>query len=167
MNMDERLRWLADRAEIQDLLQRYLHAADRSDVEGVCGCFTEDATAQYEGRERVRGREALIDQIALFRNLASGACAIATHFSGTLVFRRLECDYAETENNVIAFLVDGSTQTVSVRSLRYIDRLVRSDGAWRISQRVHTLDWSSELPASSARSFADRVNEIPPDWPAN
>jgi hypothetical protein len=35
-----------------------------------------------------------------------------------------------------------------MRSLRYLDRLRRTQDGWRISDRIHTLDWSCQVPAT-------------------
>jgi hypothetical protein len=156
---------LCDRAAIQDVLMRYFNAADRGQKDLVRSCFTEDVWAQYEGRPPVRGVDALLSQIALFGNLASGACRISTHFAGNLVFKDLSADRAEIEHNVFAFLVDEHGATVAMRSLRHMDRLRREQGQWKIFARLHTLDWSCQLPCSFARPFAQKLQEIPAHWP--
>ena len=54
----------ADRAEIRDLMARYLFAMDYHDADAYAGCFTEDgvldyAMGQLEGRAAIRA-EALV-----------------------------------------------------------------------------------------------------------
>lgn len=150
MNHSPEVEKLLGRAAIHDVLMRYFSAADRADPEAVRSCFTEDAHAHYHGREPVHGADTVVAQIALFRNMASGACKIATHFVGNLQFKMIEGDWAETEANAFAFLVgpvNGADQVI-VRSLRYLDRWQRTEGRWKIAARVHTLDWSSEMSAS-------------------
>jgi hypothetical protein len=156
---------LLHRAAIHEVLMRYFHAADRGERDRVRSCFTDDVWAQYEGRPAVRGIDALMAQIALFDNLESGACRVSTHFAGNLLVKDLSSDRAETENNALALLVKSPGATVTVRSLRYLDRLRLVHGQWKIHARIHTLDWSAELPCSSARPFAERVAGFPPDWP--
>jgi hypothetical protein len=153
------------RAEIRDVLMRYFHGADRGEVDVVRNCFTEDVCAQYEGRPAVRGVDALMAQIALFANLENGSCTVATHFAGNLVFGNASAEFAETENNVLACLVSATGPTVAIRSLRYLDRLKRVNGEWKIFARIHTLDWSCELPATFARPFPEKISTFPPGWP--
>ena len=148
---------LIDRAAIQDVLMQYFSAADAGDKPAVRACFTEDVLAQYEGRPAVRGVDALLAQIVLFENLASGACRISTHFSGNLRFKELEQRHAETELNAFACLVDASGSTVAVRSLRYLDHLRKEDGCWKIAARLHTLDWATAVPCTFARRFAEKL----------
>lgn len=165
MTRPAEIRKLMDRTAIHDVVMRYFHGADRADKALVRSCFAEDVQAHYHERAPVRGADALIAQIALFDNLASGACKIATHFVGNLRFSQLDGDHAETETHAFAFLINpahgsGSDQ-VAMRSLRYLDRWVRAAGQWKIATRVHTLDWSCEMPASFAKSLAQRVNAFP------
>ena len=164
-NQDE-LQRLLDRAAIHDLHTRYFSGADSADREIVRACFTDDVIAQYEGRPSARGIDALLDQIALFRNLEDGACRISTHFMGNLRFKSLTELTAETEINAFAFLVPREGSTVAMRSLRYLDRLRRVDGAWKIHARLHTLDWSCETPSSFARAFPHKLRSVD-DWLAS
>jgi hypothetical protein len=151
---------LLNRTAIHDVLMRYFHAADGGDRDAMRDCFTEDVVATYEGRPRVQGVDALIAQIVLFENLASGHCRISTHFAGNLQFWEVADDHAEAAMNVIAFLVDREGKTVAMRSLRYLDRLRLERGQWRIAARVHTLDWSCDLPCAFARSFTEKISSL-------
>jgi hypothetical protein len=150
---------LIDRAAIQDLLMRYFRGIDSADPEQVRGCFTDDVRAAYDGRTFVDGIDALMSSFLAFRNKASGQWIATTHFMGNLSYLQLDGDIAETETYAIAFLVTPGTAAnrVAMRSLRYLDRLRKAAGTWRICDRVHTLDWSCEVPAAFAASFSKRV----------
>jgi len=154
---------LLDRAAIQDLLARYFQGLDRADPGQVRSCFTDDVEAHYDQRTPTRGIEALIGSLQNFNKLRDGSMKITTHFMGNLNFTRLEGDMAETEMNAVAFLVEPGkgADEVSMRSLRYIDRMRREKNGWRISDRIHTLDWSCRVPASSAVTLAQRVSALP------
>jgi hypothetical protein len=155
------LQQLLDRAAIQDVLTRYYHAADSGNKDLMRSCFTEDVRAHYIDRPPVSGLDALMAQIPLFDKLASGALKICTHFMGNVRFVHLASDTAETETNVIAFLVvpRADAEDVQVRSFRYLDRWSRI-GEWKISARVLTLDWNSDVPARFARALSQRVNNL-------
>ncbi|MFZ4286360.1 nuclear transport factor 2 family protein [Variovorax sp. HJSM1_2] len=148
---------LIDRAAIQDVLMLYFSAADAGDRLAVRQCFTEDVRAQYESRPEVRGVDALLEQIVLLGNLASGVCRVSTHFAGNLRFKELRREWAETELNAFACLVDQSGTTVAIRSLRYLDRLRKEDGEWKVAARLHTLDWAMAVPCTFARPFAEKL----------
>ena len=154
---------LIDRAAIQDLLARYFQGIDRGSREQVRGCFTDDVRAHYDRRTPTRGIEALMDSLQNFNKLRDGSMKVTTHFMGTLNFTALAGDAAETETNAIAFLVEPAqgADEVSMRSLRYLDRMRREQDSWRISDRIHTLDWSCRMPASFAITLAQRVATLP------
>jgi SnoaL-like protein len=157
------VQYLIDRAAIHDLLTRYFQGLDRGDPEQVRGCFTADVHAQYDKRTPTRGIDELIDSLQNFNRLREETMKITTHFMGNLNFSRLEADVAETETNALALLVEPEqgADVVAVRSLRYLDRIRREKSGWRISDRIHTLDWSCEVPANFAITLAQRISVLP------
>ncbi len=163
VHLDE-MRRLIDRAAIHDVHVRYFRGIDAADKAQVRRCFTDDVRASYDARASADGIEALMDNFLAFNNRASGQWLATTHFMGNLCFLRLDDDAAETEVYAIACLVrpGDPANTVTMRSLRYLDRLCRRAGEWRIQDRVHTLDWSSEVPATFAGAFASRITNTLP-----
>jgi hypothetical protein len=159
--------YLLDRAAIHDVLTRYFQGIDRGKPDQVRSCFTEDVQAYYDGRAPVRGIDALMDSFMAFRKQASVEWKVTTHFMGNLNFNSLEGDVAETETNAIAFLVltDKPVERVAMRSLRYLDRLSRTEDGWRISERMHTLDWSCQVPTTFAVTMAQRMTTRPARMP--
>ena len=165
------IQYLLDRAAIHDLHARYFQGLDRSEPDRVRSCFTEDVIAYYDGRSAlrpggqapVRGIDALMDSIITFKRQQTGEWKVTTHFMGNLTIGFLEGDVAETETNALAFLVlaGAPTDQVAIRSLRYLDRLRRMEDGWRISERLHTLDWSCQVPANFAVTMAQRVTTRP------
>jgi hypothetical protein len=158
--------YVLDRAAIQDLHGRYFRGLDRGEPDEVRRCFTDDVTAVYDGRSAlrpgaqapVRGIDALMDSLVTFKNQKTGIWKVTTHFMGNLSITLLEGDVAETETNAIAFLVlpGEPADQVAMRSLRYLDRLRRMEDGWRISERLHTLDWSCQVPTTFAVTMAQR-----------
>ena len=154
---------LLDRAAIHDLLTRYFQGLDRGDPEQVRSCFTDDVHAHYDQRTSTTGLDALIASLQNFNRLREGTMKITTHFMGNLNFTLLEESVAETETNAVAFLVEprDGADVVAMRSLRYLDRMRREANGWRISDRIHTLDWSCHVPASAAVGIAQRLSVLP------
>ena len=153
---------LLDRAAIHDVLARYYQGLDQGNQDQVRACFTDDVIAQFDEKPATRGIDALMDSFWVFRNHKSGAWKITTHFMGNLNYNLLEGDVAETETNAIAFLVlpgisAQAKDQVAMSSLRYLDRLRRTQDGWRICERQHTLDWSCHVPASTALSIGERL----------
>lgn len=100
-----------------------------------------------------------------FAKRASGEWKSTTHFMGNLIFRSLADQSAETEVYAFACLVtagSAGTDVVTIRSLRYLDRLRKTTAGWRICDRVQTLDWSGEMPATFAGAFSERITAMLP-----
>ena len=157
------IQYLLDRAANHDLLTRYFQGLDRGSAEQVRSCFTADVQARYDKRTPTRGIDSLIDSLQYFNKLRDETMKITTHFMGNLNISRIEGDVAETETNALALLVEPGNEgdLVSVRSLRYLDRMRREASGWLISERIHTLDWSCEVPANFAITLAQRVSALP------
>ncbi len=158
---------LLDRAAIHDVLARYFQGIDRGKPDQVRSCFTEDVQANYDGRPPVRGIDALIDSITAFRKQEAGEWKVTTHFMGNLNINLLKGAVAATATNAIAFLVltGKPTDQVAMRSLRYLDRLRRTEDGWLISDRVHTLDWSCQVPTTFAVTMTQRITTPPARLP--
>jgi hypothetical protein len=157
------IQYLVDRAAIEQLLARYFQGLDRSDPEQVRSCFTDDVRCHYDKRSPTRGIEELMGSLQNFNKLRAGTMKITTHFMGNFNLMQLQGDAAETETNAIAFLVEpmNGVDTVAMRSLRYLDRMRRQRDGWRISDRIHTLDWSCQVPANFALTLGERVSALP------
>jgi len=159
------LQRLLDRAAIQDLHARYFQAIDSVELDKVRSCFTDDIRADYDGRKFVEGIEALMDSFFVFKKKASGEWKNTTHFMGNLSFNLLRDDIAETEIYAFAFIVTPSPtgDQVAMRSLRYLDRIRKTKGGWRICDRVHTLDWSCAVPTTFANATTKRITATIPE----
>ncbi|RYF44479.1 MAG: nuclear transport factor 2 family protein [Comamonadaceae bacterium] len=165
MSVPPEIQYLLDRAAIEDLHARYFQGVDLGDEQQVRSCYTDDVVGDFHGRPRAVGQDAVIAAMPSFAKQASGEWKISTHFMGNLNFKMLQGDHAETETNGFAFLVHPSSAAddVNMRCLRYLDQLVRVNGAWRIRRRLHTLDWSCLVPATFAVSLRERKSVIPAD----
>ncbi len=157
---------LIDRAAIHDVLARYYQGLDQHNPHQVRACFTEDVQIKFDDRPLTVGVDALMKSFFVFEKHKTGEWKITTHFMGNLNFNSLEGDIAETETNAIAFLVlpGGSPEAkeqVTMRSLRYLDKLRRTKDGWRICERQHTLDWSCHVPTSYSVSIGQRILKRP------
>src|ERR1700743_2729900 len=124
---------LADRLAIRELVDAYAYCADRRDATGQMALFTEDTDFQVfmdehspSPTQHLKGRAALapvFDELNTY---------IATmHFNGqsTLV---LDGDHASGVTYCLAHhvKVEGSTRSLMVAAIRYLDSFVKQDGAW-------------------------------------
>lgn len=157
------MQYVLDKTAIEEVITRYFQALDRALPEQVRSCFTDDIKAYYDGRPPLQGIENMMASMNTFQKLAQGERLASTHFMGNVNIHVLDGDKAETETYAIAFLVlPGEPGRVAMRSLRYLDRLRRVEGGeWRISERRHTLDWSTESSTTFAATLAQRLKAWP------
>ncbi len=145
MTDSSRVRALADRAAIQDVVARYFTGLDRQDFDRVASCFTSDVVAEYRGRV-LEGVDALVDITRGVRRYA-----VTTHFMGNyLVEVRGDTATAETYATDHLRIMQSGEEADMSHGLRYYDELVRKDGQWLISRRAMTSEWSRVDPVAPA-----------------
>ena len=142
-----RLEILADRQDILDCLNRFSRAMDRFDRELFLSAFHSDAT--IAAGVYVGGPVALYDwaralheqgQVATHHNLLNHSCDVAGNT-------------AHTETYYL-FVGRNRDDTNWIAGGRYMDRLERRDGTWRIALRTTVIEWSGMVP-SMPLPFAD------------
>ena len=170
MTTPKDLAYLIAKDDIKEVLARYFQGLDRSDRAQVKDCFTDDVVSHYDGRSSMRsgdssarvGIDALMNSLVTFDRHQSGEWKITTHFMGNFSLLSLEDNLAQTETNAIAYIVtdEHGTNTVTMRSLRYLDRLRKTPQGWKICARTHTLDWSAQTPTNFHLTMPQRVSVI-------
>ncbi len=128
---------LVARAEITDVLTRYVRGADRNDWDLVRSCYHPDATDDhglYSG-----GIDGLMEFLAA---LAATLTSTSHQLSPPLI--EVDGDSARAETYCLGWYErpsrDGSTRSIA-QGVRYLDRLERREGRWAISRRIVVLDW--------------------------
>lgn len=139
MDIEQRLRRLEDRAEINDLVVRYFLAADGDDLDGVGACFAVDATFSSSGSINASGREGIVQ----FIRGARSHMGLTIH---TPHYAQLTCDGDEAARGVVgAHLELVLAGEAFYGAVRYLDRYVREDGRWLIGARdmrtIHIAPW--------------------------
>ena len=134
-----RLQHLLDRQDILDCLVRFTRAMDRFDQELFLSAFHSDAI--IDAGEFVGGPEALYawasdlhekGQTATLHNMLNHSCEI-------------DGDVAHTETYYL-FTARNRDETNWIAGGRYIDRLERREGAWKIALRCNAIEWSGMVP---------------------
>ena len=144
MDLDE----LVARAEVADVLARYVRGADRGDWDLVRSCYHPDAVDDHGlYRGGVEGLMAFLQDV-------SGRFTATTHHLGNQLVE-VHGDAARAETSCLAWYrtAAGGGRTVA-QGLRYLDRLERRDGRWAISERTVVLDWEHLLAASPEPAVA-------------
>ncbi len=131
-----------DRAEIEDLMARYLFAIDYGDLDAYVATFTEDgaiefANGTFEGRAEIReavGR--FKDAIGQFYTTEDGEPAALRHVLLQSVVR-VEGDHAWSTSLWMEMANDGPEDSFKMGTFGvYEDELERVDGQWLFSRRV-------------------------------
>jgi len=133
------VRYLKDRAEILDCMNRYTRGADRLDQELFLSSYHEDA---------IDDRGAFTSKPAqrvewLFNYLAS--LDNATHHITNFTLD-IQGDVCHAESYVLTTVMPRGSETVTVGTARYIDRLERRNGEWRIAHREGLMDFVFTVP---------------------
>ncbi|MFD8792469.1 nuclear transport factor 2 family protein [Streptomyces vinaceus] len=142
----------ADRLALRELVDAYAHCAVRRDAQGQMALFTEDTrfvvymdARDPDPTQELHGRESLAPVFG-----ALNAYAATTHFNGQSTVT-LDGDRATGVTYCLAHHVteaeDGS-RTLMIASIRYLDTMVRHDGAWLFAERLLMVDWTDTRPSN-------------------
>lgn len=142
MNTDvmERLADMMERQDISDCLVRFSRGMDRFDKDLFLSAFHPDAT--ISAGVFVGGPDALYDwaadmheqgQVATHHNLLNHTCDI-------------DGDVAHAETYYL-FVGRNRDESNWAAGGRYIDRLERRDGQWKIAFRTNAVEWSGAVPS--------------------
>jgi SnoaL-like domain len=135
----DRLQTLLDRQDILDCLTRFSRGMDRFDRALYMSAFHDDATiaaGPFVGSAAdcydwaVPMHDA--GQAATHHNLLNHSCEI-------------DGDTAHTETYYL-FVGRNRDDSNWIAGGRYIDRLEKRDGAWRIALRTNAIEWSGLVP---------------------
>ncbi len=143
----QRIATLIDRQDILDCLTRFSRGMDRFDRALFLSAFHEDAT--IAAGPFVGNPAALYDWASAMHE----AGQVATHHN--LLNHSCEID-GDTAHSELYYLFVGRNrdETNWMAGGRYIDRLERRDGAWRIALRTNAIEWSGMVPTMPI-PFAD------------
>jgi len=142
-----RLEQLLDRQDIVDCLTRFSRGMDRFDREVFLSAFHADAV--IAAGPFVGGPVPLFEWAS--RLHAQGQSA--THHNLMNVTCDIDGDVAHTETYYL-FVGRNRDETNWIAGGRYIDRLERRAGQWKISLRTNAIEWSGMVPTMGI-PFAD------------
>ncbi len=135
--MDEALAELLDRDAIRRIQERYCRGTDRHDLVMV-GCYWPDAIGEFGAW---RGR--VVELPAFASQLLKAQYANTNHIVGQCHIE-LDGDEAISETYCLAshhLPDDGQEEVVTdIMWCRYVDRLARREGEWRITYRQFIVD---------------------------
>lgn len=128
-DLERKIRHLTDRQEILDCITRNSRGNDRFDADLTAGTYHEDGVHEL-ARNRCPGPE-----YGMHANEAHAAlCEVNLHHI-TNHSCEINGDEAHAETYVIGLFLDPGANSSKILSGRYIDRLERRDGVWKIALR--------------------------------
>jgi hypothetical protein len=136
--IERKLHELTDRQEILDCVIRNSRGNDRFDVELVTSSYHPDAWHEL-GHSRIPGPE-----YGHHANKAHGALFEVNLHNITMQSCEIDGDVAHAESYVIGLFTDKGAQMSRMLAGRYIDRLERRNGKWRITLRRATVEIAME-----------------------
>jgi 3-phenylpropionate/cinnamic acid dioxygenase small subunit len=157
--IEERLRRLEDRAELQDLVVRYFIAADDDDYDTLAEVFAPDCSFSASGFEGTHGREAVVENLRVGRTYMGATL----HTPNYALFTFQSDDHAS--GVVGAHLELAMAGKTLFGAVRYTDEYVRWEGRWRFRRREmrcnHIGPWE-DVATSLTDEFCVRWPGIPP-----
>ena len=135
---------IADREAIRDCLYRYCRGIDRLDTDLMLSAYWPDATDEHGNFVAETAQEFVDHAVPILRSME-----LTTHFLGNILID-IEGDGAFVESYIQAYhrmRRDDGSRYDNWSSSRFIDRMQRRSGEWRILRRVVVRDWFREFPA--------------------
>lgn len=132
--LERKVQYLTDRQEILDCVTRNSRGNDRFDAELIASTYHPDGWHEL-GHSRIPG-----PGYGDHANHAHAAlCEVNLH-NVTMQSCEIDGDVAHAESYVIGLFADKGVETSRMLAGRYIDRLERRNGEWRIALRRATVE---------------------------
>jgi hypothetical protein len=138
--------YLKDRQDILDCIQRESRARDRQDTDQINGCWWEDGVDEHGPVVTFAPEYAARANKGHAMNFNMTSHNITNHIC------EIDGDTAHCESYVIGslFWLDGKTTTIAFG--RYLDRLEKRNGEWRMLVRRCTIESSADCDGTWVHS---------------
>lgn len=140
--LEAKVQELTDRQAIFDCIKRNSRGNDRFDVDLVTSSYHEDGLHEV-GQNRVPG-----PSYGEHANRAHGKLFDANLHNVTMHMCDIDGDVAHAESYSLGVFLDKGGETGRILAGRYLDRLERRDGEWRIVLRRSTVEIALEGKAT-------------------
>lgn len=132
--IEEKVQYLLDRTAILDCVAKHARGHDRHDAGMLTSAYHDDGVDEH-GHAINNASE-----YAQWANTAHAAGSLLHTHNITTHTCEIEGDTAHCESYVLVCLLNNDGKTARMISGRYIDRLERRQGAWKIALRRTTVD---------------------------
>lgn len=136
--LEAKMQDMIDRQAIFDCIKRTSRGNDRFDIELITGSYHDDGI--HELGQRVISGQAYGDHA----NQSHAAISETCLHNVTMHACEIEGDIAHCESYVIGLFADKGGESSRILAGRYIDRLEKRQGEWRIAVRRATVEVAME-----------------------
>jgi hypothetical protein len=140
------VQYLKDRAAILDCVAAHARGCDRHDVTLLTSTYHDDGIDEH-GKMRIPGPE-----YAAWANGVHGATSQAHMHHVTTHTCTIDGDEAHAESYVMVTLLSNDGKGATIMCGRYVDRLERRDGSWKLAVRRATVELAFTADASLLQS---------------
>lgn len=140
--LEAQMQDLMDRQAIFDCIKRNSRGNDRFDVDLITSSYHPDGVHEL-GQKQISGRE-----YGEHANSAHRKLFDANLHNVTMHSCEIDGDVAHAESYSLGIFLDKGAETSRVLAGRYIDRLEKRDGEWRIAMRRATVEVALEGKAT-------------------
>lgn len=151
---DPRVDEFASRAEITEVVIRYVRAIDRMDEAMLRSCFHPDSRHRHGAFDGLSGDfcSSAIEICRRVRATHHQLGPVSIELAGEVAF--VETYYTSHHRFGEVPPAGGQPHEDRIAGGRYVDRFERRDGTWKIAERVGVVEWIRYEP-SSDRGFWD------------
>ncbi|MCC5887815.1 MAG: nuclear transport factor 2 family protein [Gammaproteobacteria bacterium] len=153
---------LLDREAIRDVLHRYCRGCDRADEAAMRSCFHPESTHRHGGFE---GRS--MDFIGFAMDIVR-PLIMCKHMLSNITIA-LAGDVAHSECHYLAYQRHRDSESGIEEDYfsggRYLDRLERREGVWRISRRLGLLDFETFTAPTDRTLWQGPAGRRSGQWP--
>jgi hypothetical protein len=137
------LRGLLEREQIRDCIARLARGEDRRNAQLISACYWPDSTSDYGVFSGT------FDEYLAWVVPGSPAIPVTQHVLGQSVIE-LQGEAARAETQVISYhrVKTGTEERDTIIGGRYLDRMEKRGGEWRIAQRTMLYDWFQDFGVS-------------------
>lgn len=132
--LEDKVEYLLDRLAISDCVARHARGHDRHDTDLLTSAYHDDGLDEH-GHTVNRGPE-----YAQWANSTHAATSASHLHNVTTHTCDIDSDTAHAESYVMVVLLAPDETTTTIMCGRYVDRLDKRDGTWRIAVRRTTVD---------------------------
>ena len=133
---------LLDKQAITEVINLYLRAADRADLELLASCYHSDAWEDHGGLYDGPASDYVVQMGKVLPT-----AKVMNHLA-TNILIELDGDTADAEHYILAYgrMKKDGEKFDSLTLARALDRFERRDGVWRIAKRRLVWEWNNDLP---------------------